>query len=1130
MRSLADAGTRERALDVRRSFIVQAPAGSGKTELLIQRVLALLAVVDAPEEIVAITFTRKAAGEMRDRVLRALAAAAQSSMAQAQDCGATEALANAAWRRDTEAGWGLVEHPGRLRVLTIDALCANLARQMPLLSNFGGLPATVEDASALYQEAARRALASLEGDDEAASAVASVLQHLDNDGQLAERLVAGMLAQRDQWLRHVADRHSSRLDRSTLEAGLQRLVRDAIAHLRTLVPAHLVDTLIEVARYAGANVRKNAPNDPLARLAELEVLPSADPRELETWCALASLVLTQEGKPRRRLDVGCGFPAAGNEKDKRIAAGLEQWKVRATDLIDALCADEDVRVALHAARALPQPRYSEAQWDVLRSLIAVLPLAVAHLHVLFKERRQIDFTAVAQAAAQALGEEDAPTDLALALDYRIRHLLVDEFQDTSHAQFELLTKLTAGWQPDDGRTLFLVGDPMQSIYRFREAEVALYLRARQHGIGSVRLEPLTLTVNFRSQAKLLDWVNGTFRALLPGREDLASGAVTFSASLPWHEPLAGQAVHVHPMFSNDRAIEAQHIVELVHRARRDDPEQSIAVLVRSRAHIGALMAAMKTAGLRPQAIEIDLLADRPFISDLHALTRALLHPADRIAWLAVLRAPWCGLTLTDLDALARHDASACIVDLISRDAVVCQLSQAGQQRLRAFDAIVRAALGQRRRANLARWVEGLWLALGGPATAQDAADLADARAFFDLIAQMEQGADLIDFQELSLGVEKLYAAPQADSDPRLQLMTIHKAKGLEFDTVILAGLGYAPRNRDARLLLWLEREWEEGSDLLLAPMKARANGDDPLYDQLSKLDAAKSNNEDTRLLYVAATRAKRHLHMIGHAECKNDRLTPAANSLLACMWPVLEAAFRAAYSERVSESSDTPALPSATPMILRRLASDWRRPQPPPRVGAALPTPLLPEIAETVEFSWASETARHTGSVVHSFLQRFAEEGIDAWTAARVKAMEQVFARDLRARGVPEAELPPALERVTAALCNALRDERARWVLSVHSEAACEIGLTAQLDGVLIDLVIDRTFVDPSGTRWIVDYKTGIHEGGDLQAFLDREQQRYRDQLERYARVMQMTDARPIKLALYFPLLGAWREWNFAPI
>jgi len=132
---------------------------------------------------------------------------------------------------------------------------------------------------------------------------------------------------------------------------------------------------------------------------------------------------------------------------------------------------------------------------------------------------------------------------------------------------------------------------------------------------------------------------------------------------------------------------------------------------------------------------------------------------------------------------------------------------------------------------------------------------------------------------------------------------------------------------------------------------------------------------------------------------------------------------------------------------------------------------------------------------------------------------------ELRGLGVSREELEGALQRVQRALLNTLADERGRWVVSSHEEAESELALTAWLDGVNRRVVLDRTFVDETGTRWIVDYKSGEHEGSDLEDFLDKQQERYRPQLERYARIMAKRDPRPIRLGLYFPLLQAWRDW-----
>ncbi|MCU0951319.1 MAG: UvrD-helicase domain-containing protein [Burkholderiaceae bacterium] len=221
-RAPADADVRAQAVDPSRSFIVQAPAGSGKTELLIRRLLVLLATVDAPEEIVALTFTRKAAGEMRARVIEALERARSDTPPDDAHARDTWTLARAALARDAACGWQLTSSPGRLRIQTIDGLCTMLVRRLPLLSRLGGMPALHEAPEPLYREAARAALGLLEdGTPEQSAAVATLLLHLDNRSGAVEDLLVSLLGKRDQWLRHVAQPAISG-DRALLEAALAR--------------------------------------------------------------------------------------------------------------------------------------------------------------------------------------------------------------------------------------------------------------------------------------------------------------------------------------------------------------------------------------------------------------------------------------------------------------------------------------------------------------------------------------------------------------------------------------------------------------------------------------------------------------------------------------------------------------------------------------------------------------------------------------------------------------------------------------------------------------------------------------------------------------------------------------------
>jgi ATP-dependent exoDNAse (exonuclease V) beta subunit len=863
----------------------------------------------------------------------------------------------------------------------------------------------------------------------------------------------------------------------------------------------------------------------------MKTLPGAEPGDLDAWRGIAELLLTQAGGVRRSIDARQGFPAAagakGAERQKR-----EDAKKAFDALAKKLAPHRTFVEQLHFTRSLPPPVYTGAQWEVVEALVALLPIAVAMLKVLFQERGLVDFTEVSQRAVQALGEPEVPTDLALALENRIRHVLVDEFQDTSWSQYDLLAGLTAGWQPGDGRTLFVVGDPMQSIYRFRKAEVGLYMRAWHEGIGPVTLERLVLAVNFRSTGAIVRWFNSAFEQVLPDEEDLASGAVPFSPSVADSDAPEGGVPQVHALASTDRAAEARLVAGLVRQALKEKPAGGdVALLVRSRAHLAEIAPALKDAGIRFQAIEIEMLGHRPVVQDLLALTRALVHPADRVAWLSVLRAPWCGLTLADLEALAGHDRGTALWTLMNDAAVLARLSDDGKQRLTRVRDALGAALAARRRGPFARWVEGAWLTLGGPACARDSTDLEDARVFFKLLEPLEEGGDLPALETLAERVAKLYALPDAGADAaRVQLMTIHKAKGLQFDTVILPGLGYPPRRDDPKLLLWLERpRGHAGPDLLLAPIRDAAAAEDSIYEYVKALESAKEEHEAARLLYVAATRARSRLHLVGQVDWKEERAArPKSRSLLEHLWPAVSNEFA-----RLAEQSAAAVVDQATegpPHVVRRFASGWKPPEPPAAV--AWTPPVGPEYQgrsphDEVEFSWASETAKHVGTVVHRFLQIVAEEGIARWDARRVASLREVFARDLQRLGVPDAERKGAVTRVHDALAACLAAERGRWVLGAHAQAQVELRLTGTLTGEIVSVAIDRTFVDEPGARWIVDYKTGAHEGGDVEAFLDRERERYRLQLERYATLMRGLDSRPIRLGLYFPLIGGWREWVF---
>jgi len=277
-----------------------------------------------------------------------------------------------------------------------------------------------------------------------------------------------------------------------------------------------------------------------------------------------------------------------------------------------------------------------------------------------------------------------------------------------------------------------------------------------------------------------------------------------------------------------------------------------------------------------------------------------------------------------------------------------------------------------------------------------------------------------------------------------------------------------------------------------------------------------------RLLYVGATRAERRLHLTAVlSTVPGDDGAPAwdrpgPGTALDKFWLTL--------AEALAPPIPAASGPATAPVFrpLRRLPAEWTTPEP----MAGLPVAVTPiEVEAPPPFDWAREAARHVGTVVHRVLAQIADEGLAVWTAGRCAALAPRLRAELAAAGVDEGELAGSVTSVIDSVSALLGDPRGRWLFDpAHAEAASEWALGGWNGNAVTHVVVDRTFV-ADGVRWIVDFKTGTHEGSDREGFLDREQERYRGQLEQYAAFVRALDPRPIRLALYHPLLRGWREW-----
>jgi ATP-dependent exoDNAse (exonuclease V) beta subunit len=435
------------------------------------------------------------------------------------------------------------------------------------------------------------------------------------------------------------------------------------------------------------------------------------------------------------------------------------------------------------------------------------------------------------------------------------------------------------------------------------------------------------------------------------------------------------------------------------------------------------------------------------------------------------------------------------------------------------------------RISLRRWVERTWLSLGGPAAVAEVRGIEDAQAFFERLEEVERRGPLPAGGALDAAFDELYATTDPTAPETLQLMTIHKAKGLEFDVVILPAIGRSREGSTQPLLRWLEIPRVGGdTGLLLAPIERAGSEGDALYDYLTLREAEREAFERARLLYVATTRAGEHLHLFGHVRIKRQDGVetlgePDSQSLLALLWPSVRAEFARAFDERRIEADGSGRLLQRRPVAITRLDESWRLPQPPPSVNAPHGIGLPEREPVRPEFEWAGETRRQIGTVVHAELERWVRSP-NLPTAQAIEARRPRFRRRLETLGVPAEHVDAALAVIVRALLNTSTDARGRWIFDpAHHEGHSEHALTGVIDGEVVQAVVDRTFVDAAGTRWIIDFKTGSHEGGAVDEFLDREIERYRVQLTRYARIARELSPDPVRVGLYFPLLSGWREW-----
>jgi ATP-dependent exoDNAse (exonuclease V) beta subunit len=1085
-----DAPVRAEVIEPGRSYIVQAPAGSGKTELLTQRFLRLLAVVDRPQKVLAITFTRKATHEMLERILGCLRGAATGRAPDEPHKQVSHELALAVLERDRVAGWDLLQNPGQLQIHTIDGLCARIAARgsgVPLA--LGGL-AVVEHPRPHYAEAARQTIEVAAGEPSGTPvrvALEELLFRERGNANRIQELLARELPRRDQWLDDMVS--GPRSQAMLLEARQLReleVLQDALgatqlqaARAAVLQLAQLGDDPAAARDLQAASERcAAAPGGGRATASETEL----------TWRVLSCLATAKHAPYTPGYINRSVFPGKSPERNEPVA--------RLKEIVELWRDSGDAAKAFERFVKTPPLDLGPDNDRLVDALRRLLVTSCAQLNVQFASHGVCDFQHVAQQALGALGDEQAPGEALLIEDGRLEHILVDEFQDTSQLQYALVERLVEGWEPDDGRSLFLVGDPMQSIYAFRKADVTLFDRVVGQGfLGNVALEYRQLQVNFRSREAVINHVNTSCRQLFKPPSPASPGFVGYTPVAAFHG--AGGTVTLNaslktPDGAGERE-EAARIADRIMQLQARDPNLTVGILTRKRKQLEPVARALQARQLDFEAVEVESLKTRPVIQDLLTITRALVHPGDRIAWLGVLLAPWCALQPAELLLVAGPENRADLLRRCQDRDTLAALDAASAERVRRVAAAMEAGRSAAVRAPLAERVESCWISLGGPRVARRAEDLQDADVFLQLLDQVaaDQPDDLLEM--LNDRLDRLYAGSH---NAPVQLMTIHKAKGLEFDAVFLPGLQGAPARDQGGLFRHRDIPMDTGTNgSLLAPTKPSGSQLPSLFDYLGLLETEAQACEAQRLLYVAMTRARRYLELSAVVEFKKDGgVARAGGTFLDMLLDDFGPALAGLDAAVTDSPEDAPALP--VPLVQLRDAE--------PELCA---TPFRAEPVSLGEPP--PDRARLAlGEALHHWLELIHNHWGGHWLEDWFETHQAALRSSLLLAGAPREQAAGLQEELVALLSRLLADPLMREQLSPDGKrrSYAEAEYLVADRGRIRQFIIDRLYQDQAGRWHVIDYKTGLDQS------LTRE--KWARQLDSYARLVQEAEGGDIAEAL----------------
>ncbi len=1100
---------------------VHASAGTGKTWLLVTRILRLLLAGAAPAGILAVTFTRKAAAEMLQRLNERLA-----HFATGDDATLDRALReiglqpDAALRKQARHLYDtLLFDPRPPRATTFHAFCQEILQRFPIEAEIPPGFELLDSEAELIDEAwdALYAEATAAPDATLGRALEQLFDSCNGLSNTRQALNSFLGHRIDWWAFTLAAK-----DPCAYALGAARRVFDVDPDndpVDAFFTSARTALLMEYATLLGKHSAKTYQEQATALSDALQATISNSDRLDQ----ITRVLLTAAGEPRQRKASAALVKTLG-------ASGCDRLVALHITLCDDLLDTRD-RLARLASLTLCQAWYQAGA------------RLLDHYQRIKREQRVLDFADLEWNACHLLNGSGQAHWIQYKLDARIDHFLIDEFQDTNPTQWRLLLPLLeelAAGANERQRSVFLVGDGKQSIYRFRRADARLLDSAGDWLTTHLGAARFTLEASRRSAPAVIDCVNSAFSdgALnemigtfprhsthltdLWGRVELLPPLVAEEAEDSVLEGLRNPLQQPRPQPSDDlheregRAI-AERIIGLIGDNTLIGPADQarplrfgdILILLRSRTHAGAYEKALRDAGIPYLGAARGTLLDSLEVRDLEALLNTLIAPHNNLALAQVLRSPLFATTDDDLILLAQARGTGWMERLLSvgtaaasnsplaRAAHLLPMWQACVGRLPVhdlldriyhegdvlarFDAAAIPALKPRVRANLTRFIE---LALE-----IDSGRYPSLPHFVDRLGELRQRAtDAPDD-----------APPESGAGDRVQFLTVHGAKGLEAPVVFLADCGGSNRDRSAwnALVEWpAERERPE-----LFVLVGRKDGRDSTTQRLLEIQRRAEAREDANLLYVALTRARQLLYV--SAAVTQDKAASGWYGRLRTQWQCDDDSAGFAHETGTPPTRVTAAIPGGTPTI----TIDPRLRQPfclRPAFIRIAPSRVATTTDPDSERNVDDPDGRRRGIGIHRLLEWLS----DGQARTREQMLATLAYELTRAGDDPElADWLHEAEAVIAAPEFASLFDPARYE-KIYTEVPLQYA-----DGhTLVDGVIDRLLVGATEAH-IIDYKTHPIDGEDARATAEK----YREQLQLYAEgVRRLWPARKIRSSILF--------------